>query len=91
MEKDYKEPFELEKTIGEMMVEIMHLKAQVNAQSAIIELLFSQGQPLFPKEQYPEFYHRLVSRSLSDLVTSHSWYEGFWKYQLDDLLSPPDK
>lgn len=74
---NYKEPFELSEIIGQLMQEIILLKAETQAQKEIIAVWMSKGQPSFPAKQFPEFYRRCLQSALEQLSTQHTWYEGY--------------
>ena len=86
---DYKEPFDLEKLMPEMMQEIILLKAAIETQKVIIELLISQQQHSIRQELFPEFYQRCFQAALNQLSTEHTWYEGYWKEVLSQMLGKP--
>lgn len=88
MDDGYKAPFDAEQLIGEMMQEIIQLKAENETIKAMLQVVFLRSNPSYPAQSYREDFERYRNDFLTHFASTHHWYEGYWKQKIGDLLPP---
>ncbi len=83
--EDYSPEFDLQKLIGELMSEIIRLKAESTVNRELISQLYRSVHSELSHESFDNMYRKSFSEMLDQLRTSHEWFEGYWKQILHDL------
>ena len=84
--EDYKENFNLEELIGDMMGEIITLRSENTIMKQMVRLLYLREAPELNAEQFEKFYHQVFEEMSRELIANHKWFEGYWKEKLKGLF-----
>lgn len=82
--------FNLEELIGEMMCEIILLKAENSATKVMANIAMSAASPETAKSLIDEAYHQARAIAIEEIKVSHKWFDGYWKDCFQDILPHED-
>lgn len=89
---DYEEVFHLPALLGELMTEIIKLKAETIALKILFEHQFLQQHAALqhPEQVFADAWKASFSTAHEQLILQHQWYQGYWKNLMGDLKPPSD-